>query len=126
MTRLVRRILIVALAAATVLSSQTEARQARRRDAQRPPAAELDVQGMTSEEIQKLYVGTWKDQGGRFWFSIDKLSGADVQSATFRMAHLRNGRIDGAHLVLDSAYHVVDSTLERCTLITREEFESAS
>jgi hypothetical protein len=95
-------VLIVALTATAMLFADANARQARRRDRQQQTAAELDTAGLTPDALRKLYLGTWNDQGRRFWFSIDKIAGAQVQEATFRMAHLQNGRIDGNRLTLVS------------------------
>lgn len=102
MWREIAAVLVVAMVVATVLTSHSNARQARRRDLQRQVETELDTSGMSLDALGKLYVGTWNDQGGRFWFSIDKIAGAQVQGASFRMAHLKDGRINGNQLTLNS------------------------
>jgi hypothetical protein len=102
MKRKIAAVLVLALAAATVLASYADARQARRRDLQRQVETELDTSGMSLDTLRKLYIGTWTDQGGRFFFSIDKIAGVQVQSAGFKMAHLKNGRINGNQLTLNS------------------------
>ena len=102
MQRKIAAVLVLALAAAIALASYADARQARRRDLQRQAVTELDTTGMSLEALRKLYVGTWDDQGGRFWFSIDRIAGAQVQSASFKMAHLKDGYIDGNQLTLNS------------------------
>jgi hypothetical protein len=102
MKRKVAAVLVLATTAAAVLASHADARQARRRDLQRQVETELDTSGMSLEALRNLYIGTWRDQGGRFWFSIAKITGARVQSATFRMAHLKNGQISGNQLSLNS------------------------
>lgn len=102
MKRKILAVLLSAAAVATLLAGDANARQARRRDLRRQDVTELDTSGMSPEALGKLYLGSWKDQGGRFWFSIDKVAGAQVQSAGFRMAHLRDGRINGNQLTLNS------------------------
>lgn len=102
MKRKIAAVVVLAVAAATVLASYAGARQARRRDLQRQVETELDTSGMSPEALKNLYIGTWNDLGGRFWFSIDKIAGAQVQGASFRMAHLKGGRINGNQLTLDS------------------------
>ena len=95
-------VLLLAAAVAIAFAADASARQARRRDLQRQQLSELDTSGMSAEALRKLYLGTWRDQGGRFWFSIDKIAGAQVQGAGFRMAHLRDGQISGNQLTLNS------------------------
>lgn len=102
MRRKIAAVLVLAVAAATVLASFADARQARRRDLRRQVETELDTSGMSPEALRKLYLGTWDDQGGRFWFSIDRIAGAQVQGASFKMAHLKDGRIKGNQLTLNS------------------------
>jgi len=102
MRREIAAVLVLAMAAEAVLVTHADARQARRRDLQRQVETELDTTGMSLDALRKFYVGTWRDQGGRFWFSIDKIAGAQVQSASFRMAHLKDGQIRGNQLTLNS------------------------
>jgi hypothetical protein len=85
-----------------VLIADANARQARRRDRQQQQATELDTSGLSPEALSKLYLGTWNDGTRRFWFSIDKIAGVQVEAATFHMAHFQNGRIDGNRLTLVS------------------------
>jgi len=102
MKRKVLAVLIAAAAVAILAAGDANARQARRRDLQRQEVSELDTSRMSPEALRKLYLGTWRDQGGRFWFSIDKIAGAQVQGAAFRMAHLKDGQISGNQLTLNS------------------------
>lgn len=100
--RRIASVLATAIAIVIALASYADARQARRRDLQRQVETELDTSSMSLDTLRKLYIGTWRDQGGRFWFSIDEIAGAQVQSASFRMAHLRDGQIRGNQLTLNS------------------------
>lgn len=102
MKRKVLAVLLSAATVATLFALDASARQARRRDLQRQVETELDTTGMSLDALRKFYIGTWRDQGGRFWFSIDKIADAQVQSASFRMAHLRDGQIRGNQLTLNS------------------------
>lgn len=103
MTRKISVLLIVATAAAAALVAATsDARQPRRRDLQQQPATELDITGISPDTLRKAYLGTWNDQLGRFWFTIRDISGTQVRSADFRLAHLKEGHIDGNRLALVS------------------------
>jgi len=95
-------LLLIAVTSTLLLSSSSDARQARRRDLQQQQITPLDTRGLSPDALRKFYIGTWNDQLGRFWFSIDKVVGEQVQNASFRMAHLRNGHIDGNRLMLVS------------------------
>ena len=48
------------------------------------------------------FVGTWRDDQGRFWFTIDTVSGNQVRVARFHLASLKAGRIAGDTLTLTS------------------------
>jgi hypothetical protein len=63
----------------------------------------LDVTGLNPEVVRKSFLGTWNDQLGRFWFTIDDIAGDQVRSAQFHLAHLKNGHIEGNRLTLVSA-----------------------
>ena len=102
MNRKTPLLLLVIVIVAGALVVDANARQARRRDRQQQQVTELDTSGLSAEAIGKLYLGTWNDQNGRFWFSIDKFDGSQIQAATFRMAHLQTGKIDGSRLTLVS------------------------
>jgi len=93
---------LLAVMLAGVLVADANARQARRRDRQPQQLTELDTSALSPEALSKLYLGTWNDGTRRFWFSLDKIAGAQVQAATFRMAHFKNGHIEGNHLTLVS------------------------
>src|SRR5205085_2172083 len=96
-------LLLIAVTAASLPASGTDARQARRRDLQQQQVAELDTNGLSPAAVEKFYIGAWTDLGGRrLWFSIDKIAGGQVQSASFPMAHLKQGHIDGNRLTLVS------------------------
>lgn len=102
MKRKALAVLLSAANAAILFAADADARQARRRDLQRQVETELDTSGMSLAALGKLYIGTWRDQNGRFWFSIDNIAGAQVQGANFRMAHLKDGHISGNQLTLNS------------------------
>jgi hypothetical protein len=93
---------LVLTALAVLAASASDARQARRRDRPQQQQTELDVTGISPEALRNAYVGTWNDQGGRFWFAIDDIAGTQVRSAEFRMAHLKDGHIEGNRLTLVS------------------------
>jgi len=96
-------IIVMVVAASTVCGiADSNARQARRRDLQQQQQAELDTKGLSPELLRKAFIGTWNDQGGRFWFAIDDIAGTQVHSARFRLAHLKSGHIEGNRLTLVS------------------------
>src|SRR6516225_1323096 len=78
------------------------AREGRRREPQQQQP-ELDVRGLDPDVVRKSFLGTWNDTLGRFWFEIDDIAGDQVRTAQFRLAHLKNGPIDGNQLTLVSA-----------------------
>jgi len=78
------------------------AREGRRREPQQQQP-ELDVRGLDPDVVRKSFLGTWNDTLGRFWFEIDDIAGDQVRTAQFRLAHLKNGHIDGNRLTLVSA-----------------------
>ena len=47
-------------------------------------------------------IGTWRDDQGRFWFTIDAVAGSEVRAARFHLASLKAGRIAGDTLTLTS------------------------
>jgi hypothetical protein len=99
-----RRLVTIALFAAmmvpVLLATDGTARQARRRDLQQQQQTELDITGMSPDALRKSFIGTWDDQGGRFWFTIGDITGDEIRSARFRLAHLKSGRIEGNRLTL--------------------------
>ena len=48
------------------------------------------------------FIGTWRDNQGRFWFTIDSISGNEVRSARFHLASLKSGQIARDTLTLTS------------------------
>ena len=100
MTRKRFTFFLIAVTSISLVCSASDARQARRRERQQQQLTELNTAGLSADALRKLYLGAWNDQGGRFWFSIDRIDGMQVKSASFRMAHLQNGRIDGNRLTL--------------------------
>jgi hypothetical protein len=97
-------LLFVSLAAAMALLADGDAgareRSSTRRLQEQPG---LDVTGLNPEVVRKSFLGTWNDQLGRFWFTIDDIAGDQVRSAQFHLAHLKNGHIEGNRLTLVSA-----------------------
>jgi len=98
----------LALLLATVLAvtallgdGDAGAREGRRRQPQQEQP-ELNVSGLSPDVVRKSFVGTWNDQLGRFWFTIGDISGDQVRSAQFHLAHLKNGHIEGNRLTLVS------------------------
>ena len=93
---------LAVMVASMLLTADGNARQARRRDLRQQQETELDTIGLSPDALRKSFIGTWNDQGGRFWFTIDDIAGTEVRTARFRLAHLKNGRIDGNRLTLVS------------------------
>jgi len=94
-------VLLAVLAIANAFGfGDASARQGRRQPQENQ--AELDTKNLNPEVVRKSFLGTWNDQGGRFWFAIDDIAGNQVRSARFHLAHLKNGRIDGNRLTLVS------------------------
>ena len=98
----------LALLVATVLAGtallgdgDAGAREGRRRQPQQEQP-ELDITGLNPDVVRKSFLGTWNDQLGRFWFTIEDISGDDVRSAQFHLAHLKKGHIEGNRLTLIS------------------------
>ena len=58
--------------------------------------------GLNPDVVRKSFLGTWTDQLGRFWFTIDDIAGDQVRSAQFHLAHLKDGHIQGNRLSLVS------------------------
>ena len=96
-------VLVVSLVAAmTLLAVDAGAREraSTRRPTEQPG---LDVTGLDPEVVRRSFLGTWSDQLGRFWFTIDDIAGDQVRSAQFHLAHLKSGHIEGNLLTLVSA-----------------------
>lgn len=49
-----------------------------------------------------VFLGTWRDDQNRFWFTIDEIVGSEIRAAQFWLAHLKEGRIEGNSLTLIS------------------------
>src|SRR5215468_10800136 len=97
-------LLLASLAAVTVLLADGDAGARERRSTQKPKEqAQLDVSGLNPDEVRKSFLGTWSDELGRFWFTIDDIAGDQIRSAQFHLAHLKNGHIQGNRLTLVSA-----------------------
>jgi len=97
-------LLFATLVAATVLLADGDAGARERRSTQKPKEqAQLDVSGLNPDDVRKSFLGTWSDELGRFWFKIDDITGDQVRSAQFHLAHLKNGHIEGNRLTLVSA-----------------------
>ena len=91
---------VVAAGTALLSDSNAGAREGRRREPQQQ--AELDVRGLDPDVVRKSFLGTWNDTLGRFWFKIDDIAGDQVRAAQFRLAHLKDGHIEGNRLTLVS------------------------
>ena len=50
----------------------------------------------------QVFVGTWRDDQDRFWFTIEEIVGNKVQAAQFWLARLKHGTIEGDSLTLIS------------------------
>ena len=81
---------MAALAVVLCLSGYGKAAQ------QRPPPQPLE--GSTPQD----FVGEWRDDQDRFWFTVDEMVGNEVRAASFHAAHLKEGRVEGAVLTLTS------------------------
>jgi len=105
-------VLIAALAIAMAMlgfgdSSARERRGGQRQEKQAESdlnahRGEGDVSSLSPEALEKAFVGTWNDEHGRFWFTIDDVAGNQVRSAQFYLAHLKDGHIEGSRLTLNS------------------------
>jgi hypothetical protein len=91
--------LAIAIATTVFAFGDASARQGRREPQSQP---ELDVSKLNPETVRKSFLGTWNDNLGRFWFTIDDIAGNQVRTARFHLAHLKNGHIDGNRLTLVS------------------------
>ena len=97
-------LLFASLAAAAILLTDGNAGARERRSRAAPKEqAELDVSTLNPDAVRKSFLGTWSDELGRFWFTIDDITGDQVRSAQFHLAHLKNGHIAGNRLTLVSA-----------------------
>jgi hypothetical protein len=97
-------VLFASLAAATVLLADADAGARERRSRTAPKEqTELDVSTLSPDAVRKSFLGTWNDELGRFWFTIDDIAGDQVRSAQFHLAHFKNGHIQGNRLTLVSA-----------------------
>jgi hypothetical protein len=69
-------------------------------------AAEAADSPRQLQQIQQVnpqtFLGTWRDDQNRFWFTIDEIVGGEVRDAQFWLAHLKEGHIDGDSIVLTS------------------------
>jgi len=93
----------VAIAMALFALDDASARQGGRRERERQAQPEIKTLNLSPEEARKSFLGTWNDELGRFWFTIDDIAENQVRSAKFHLAHLKSGHIEGGQLTLLSA-----------------------
>lgn len=109
-THLAVTLAAVSIVTASACFEDSSARERSGRDRQEKRAqsgvntanAEGDIKALSPEALQKAFIGTWNDQLGRFWFTIDDIAGNQVRSARFYLAHLKDGHIEGDRLTLRS------------------------
>lgn len=68
----------------------------------RAEEARDSVQVMSASEIENAFLGDWRDNRDRWWFGIDSIEDTEVRAARFRLAHLKEGQIEGTRLSLVS------------------------
>jgi hypothetical protein len=97
-----RKSRLVALVTVAVLSASDAAPA---RDAS--PTAAPGLAQLSPADLRMLWLGHWSDDRKRWWFTIDEIVGNDIRRARFRLAHLKQGHIEGDRLTLVSESCVV-------------------